>query len=337
MPRLLCNRGRADKGGRTSRPYSSRGFGRKPAKRRDGRSLKESNIRFEFLDLGSIRLRVASAGDPAKPLIICLHGFPEYWAGWEDVMERLSGDFHVVAPDQRGYNLSAKPKGVEQYRVKHMVADLAGLADRLSPGRPFVLAGHDWGASVAYAYAFSHPHRVSRLVIANGPHPSTFQRAIIEDPEQRAASQYMNRLREPGMEERLADDDFARLARMFSGFSATDWATPTMQQRYREAWGQEGALEAMLNWYRASPVVVPAAGETPSAVPILALPDETFLVRMPHLLLWGEADTALRPSCIEGLDRFAPKLTVTKLAGAGHWILHEKPDEIAAAMRAFLG
>jgi len=297
----------------------------------------DSNIRFEFVDLGAIRLHVASAGDSGKPLIICLHGFPEYWAGWADIMERLAGDFHLVAADQRGYNLSGKPQGVEQYRVKHMVGDLAALADRLSPGRPFVLAGHDWGASVAYAYAFSRPERLSHLIIANGPHPFTFQKAIIDDPEQRAASQYINRLREPGMEGRLEENDFARLARMFSGFSATDWMTPAIEQGYRNAWGRAGALEGMLNWYRASPVVVPSAGETPPAVPILALPEETFRVRMPHLLLWGEADMALRPSCLAGLERFAPKLTQRKIAAAGHWLLHERPDEAAAAIRAFLG
>jgi pimeloyl-ACP methyl ester carboxylesterase len=242
-------------------------------------------MRFELLELNEIRLHVVSAGDAAKPLIICLHGFPEYWAGWADVMERLAGDFHVVVPDQRGYNLSAKPQGVERYRVKHMVADLAALADRLSPGKPFVLAGHDWGASVAYAYAFSRPERVTHLVIANGPHPFTFQKAIIDDPEQRAASQYINKLREPGMEARLAEDGFARLSRMFSGFSATDWMTPAMHQAYREAWGQEGALEGMLNWYRASPVVVPPEGETPETVPILALPEDTFRVRISDVLL----------------------------------------------------
>lgn len=294
-------------------------------------------MRFEFLDLGAIRLHAASAGDATRPLIICLHGFPEYWAAWAEVMERLAGDFHLVAPDQRGYNLSGRPKGVEFYRVRHMVADLAALADRLSPGRPFVLAGHDWGASVAYAYAFAHPERLTHLVVANGPHPFTFQKAIIDDPEQRAASQYINRLREPGMETRLAENDFARLSRMFSGFSACDWATPAMQEGYRRAWVQEGTLGAMLNWYRASPVVVPAPGEAPAAAPILALPEEAFLVRMPHLLLWGEADTALRPSCIAGLDRFAPKLELRKIAGAGHWLLHEKPDEVAAAIRAFVG
>src|SRR5690606_6379840 len=117
--------------------------------------------------------------------ILMLHGFPEYRAAWEKVMRRLADSFHVVAPDLRGYGLSSKPEGVETYRARHLVADVSALAEALSPGRPFVLAGHDWGASVAYAYAFAHPDRLSRLVIANGVHPACFQRAIFQDGEQR--------------------------------------------------------------------------------------------------------------------------------------------------------
>lgn len=293
-------------------------------------------MRFEFVELNGIRLHVASAGDPGRPLILCLHGFPEYWAGWKDVAERLAADFHIAMPDQRGYNLSGKPAGVEQYRIRHMVADLHALADRLSPAKPFVLAGHDWGASVAYAYAFAHPERLSHLVVANGPHPWTFQKAILDDPGQRAASQYINRLREPGMAGRLAEGDFARLDRMFSGFSATGWMTQEMRRDYHAAWSQPGALDAMLNWYRASPVVVPAPGEPSPEALILTLPETAFVAKMPHLLIWGDADTALRPSCIAGMERFAPRLSVEQVAGAGHWILHEKPDEVAARIRAFI-
>jgi epoxide hydrolase 4 len=155
----------------------------------------DDDVRFFRFDTGSVSLNVAEMGDARKPLIVCLHGFPEYWAAWEPVMRRLAGDFHLVAPDQRGFNLSDKPQGVDAYRSKHIVADLAALADHLSPDRPFLLAGHDWGASIAYAYAFAHPQRLSHLVIANGVHPALFQRAIFNDPEQRRASQYMNRLR----------------------------------------------------------------------------------------------------------------------------------------------
>ncbi|MGE0501888.1 MAG: alpha/beta fold hydrolase [Rhizobiaceae bacterium] len=293
-------------------------------------------MRSDFHDLGEVSLHVVSAGDPAKPLIVFLHGFPEYWEAWRQVMERLADDFHVVAPDQRGFNLSSKPAGVDAYRAKRIVRDLAALADRLSPGRPFVLAGHDWGASVAYAYAFAHPDRLTHLVVANGPHPWCFQKAIIDDPEQRAASQYINALRTSGMGARLAQDDYRRLERMFSGFSATRWMSDAQRAGYREAWAQPGALEAMLNWYRASPVVVPPPLETPESVPLLDYPRETFRVATPHLVLWGEVDTALRPSCIEGLEDFAPVLRIERVAAAGHWILHEKPEEVASAIRAFV-
>jgi pimeloyl-ACP methyl ester carboxylesterase len=294
-------------------------------------------MRIETIDTGSVRLNVAHAGDAGKPLILCLHGFPEYWAAWASVMQALSDDFHLVAPDQRGFNLSDKPAGVEAYRAKNMVADLAALADPLSPGKPFVLAGHDWGASVAYAHAFAFPQRLSHLVIANGAHPVCFQRAIMDDPAQRRASQYFHKLRAPDGATRMSADGFARTFRMLRGFSRTSWMTPAEEEGYRRAWSQPGAMEAMLHWYSSSPVVVPEPdAPVPADVPLLSLPPERAHVAMPHLVLWGEADEALRPSCLNGLDAFAPKLTIRRFPDAGHWILHEKPAEIAAAIRAFL-
>lgn len=291
---------------------------------------------FATHDTGMVRLNVAMVGDPAAPPVICLHGFPEYWAAWAVVMAELADDFHLIAPDQRGFNLSSKPGGVESYRVKHMVADLHSLAERCSPGRPFVLAGHDWGASVAYAYAMAHPERVSRLVIANGVHPVCFQRAIVEDADQRQASQYINRLRADDAEALLSQDGYRRLSRMIEGFSQAGFMTGAMKAEYIEAWSRPGALTAMLNWYRASPIVVPAPGEEPGDVPILAMAEEGFRVTVPHLVIWGGADQALRPSCIEGLGRFCLDLRIDRVADAGHWVLHEKPKEVAAAMRAFI-
>ena len=292
--------------------------------------------RFGYHDTGAVRLHFGALGDPAKPLVICLHGFPEFWAAWQPVAVGLARDFHVLLPDQRGFNLSSKPEGTESYRARHMVADLASLADRFAPGRPFVLAGHDWGASVAYAYAFAHPGRVSHLVIANGVHPVCFQRAILEDEGQRKASQYINRLRAADAETLLSEDGYRRLLRMIEGFSAAGFMTQAMRAAYLDAWRQPGALTGMLDWYRASPIVVPEPGERTPKAPILDMPDEMFRVAMPHLLLWGEADQALRPSCIEGLERFAPTLTIERFAQEGHWILHERPNEVAAAIRAFL-
>ncbi len=293
-------------------------------------------LRFLQHDAGAVSLNVAMAGEPDAPLVICLHGFPEYWAAWADVMAALADDFCVAAPDQRGFNLSSKPEGVERYRVKHLVGDLASLADRLSPDRPFVLAGHDWGASVAYAYAMAHPNRVSHLVIANGVHPVCFQRALLDDEAQRQASQYIHRLRAEDAEALLSQDDFRRLIRMVEGFSAADFFDDAMKAAYRETWRQPGALTGMLNWYRASPLVVPAPGAAPDHAMILDMPENQFAVPMPHLVLWGEADQALLPVCLEGLDRFAPRVTVQRIPGASHWVLHEKPDTVADAMRRFI-
>lgn len=293
-------------------------------------------LRFNTYELETVSLNVAQAGDERKPLIICLHGFPEFWEAWAPVMQELSNDFHLAAPDQRGFNLSSKPEAVEAYRTKHMVADLDSLAARLSPDKPFILAGHDWGASVAYAYAIAYPQRVSKLVIANGVHPVCFQHAIINDGEQRAASQYINRLREADAEELLSDDEYRRLLRMIAGFSKTDFMSDEMKARYIKAWSQQGALTGMLNWYRASPIVVPQI-ERPHENPmILDMAEDKFSVQMPHLVIWGEEDDALRPSCLNGLERFAQDLKIVRVKNAGHWILHEKPHEVASAMRSFI-
>ena len=295
-----------------------------------------SQIRFFEFDAGDVRLHCAEMGERGRPLIVCLHGFPEYWAAWRDVMGELAARYHVVAPDQRGFNLSSKPDGVEAYRVRNMVADLDRLAAALSPTRRFVLAGHDWGASVAYAYAFLRPERLSHLVIANGVHPAAFQRAIFGDDGQRAASQYINTLRAPGAEERMAADTYRRTLKMIAGFSTTRWMTPAEERAYVTAWSQPGAMTAMLNWYRASPIVVPEPGAPAPDSPILSLPDEAMRVAVPHLVVWGEADEALRPACLDGLARYADTVVVKRAADCGHWILHERPGWVAGEITKFL-
>ena len=143
-------------------------------------------LSHHVFDHGDVQLHCAAMGDPAAPLLLCLHGFPEYWGAWHDIMPLLARRFRVVAPDQRGFGRSPKPIGVEAYRTRLLADDMVALADELSADRPYLLFGHDWGASVAYAMAFRNPDRLSGLVIANGVHPATFQRAIIEDPDQRA-------------------------------------------------------------------------------------------------------------------------------------------------------
>jgi pimeloyl-ACP methyl ester carboxylesterase len=216
------------------------------------------------------------------------------------------------------------------------VQDLAVFADHLSPGRPFILAGHDWGASIAYAYAFAHPDRLTHLVVANGVHPVPFQRAILDDPAQRKASQYINLFRQPDAEEWLSDNEFAAMFKMLADFSDTSWMRKAQHSAYIEAWSRPGAMKAMLDWYRASPLVVPESGKAAGPAPILELPAEMLAVAMPHLVVWGEDDRALLASCLTGLETFAPDLTIRKMPGCGHWLLHEQPAAVAAEIRLFL-
>lgn len=292
-------------------------------------------MRYRTIDGGSVRLHVAEAGDPGSPPVLLLHGFPEYHGGWADVMARLAGRFHIAAPDQRGYGRSGKPAGDEHYAVNRLAADVAVLAETLWPGRKFLLCGHDWGASVAYAFAFRHPERLSGLVVVNGVHPVCFQRAILVDPEQRKASGYFKALRADGAAVRMAEDDFRRTFAMLERFSHAEWMTPERKEAYRAAWSMPGAMDAMLAWYRATPILVPDLDADVSRPPLLDIDRGLVTVRVPHLVIWGEADEALRSSCLDGLEAFAPDLEILRVAECGHWILHEKPEFVAAQIAAF--
>lgn len=294
-------------------------------------------MRFAWYEVNGVNLHCAHLGREEAPMIIVLHGFPEFWIAWREVAELLSQDFYIVVLDQRGYNLSSKPAGIDAYHVSQLVADVSALADQLSPGRKFALAGHDWGASVAYGYAFSHPHRLTHLIVVNGVHPVCYQRAILFDLEQRRASQYINTLRRPSAAERLSEGGYRRTMRMLSEFSRTDWMTVAKKREYLDAWSQPGAMRAMVNWYLASQVQAPKVGVRMTDAPLLKIPDDKVTVRAPHLVVWGEADEALRPSCLTNLHHYAPDLAIKRISGAGHWILHEQPDEVASAIRAFVG
>jgi pimeloyl-ACP methyl ester carboxylesterase len=288
------------------------------------------------LRVNGVDLRVRATGDPAAPLVLFLHGFPEYSGAWDEVLPAFAGAFHAVAPDQRGYAGSSKPEGVEAYRVKHLVRDVLALADLLSPGKPFTLVGHDWGASVAYATAIAAPARVSRLVIINGVHPGPFQKALIEDDAQRRASAYMHFLRSPEAEAQLSANGFEKLLGMISRFGPQPWLTPERQAQYIEAWSPPGALTGMLNWYRASPLLAPHPGEAVDPAKVLKLDPARLRVRMPHLLIWGMGDRALLPVSRARLADWCDDLTVREIDGADHWVVHQRTAEVVALIRDFL-
>jgi pimeloyl-ACP methyl ester carboxylesterase len=294
-------------------------------------------MRRETVQVNGVDLHLRAMGDAGAPLILFLHGFPEYSGAWDDVLPAFAGRFHAVAPDQRGYAHSSKPEGIEAYRVKSLVRDILGLGELLSPGRPFILVGHDWGASVAYATAIAAPGRVGRLVVINGVHPGPFQRALIEDDAQRRASAYMHFLRSPEAEAELSAGNFERLLGMLSRFGPQPWLTPQTRAGYLEAWSQPGALTGMLNWYRASPLLVPRPGEAVDPGKVMKLDPAQLRVRMPHLVIWGLEDKALLPVSRATLRDFCDNLTVREIAGADHWIVHQRTAEVIDLIRGFLG
>jgi pimeloyl-ACP methyl ester carboxylesterase len=293
-------------------------------------------MREEAAHVNGVDLFLQAAGDRQAPLVLFLHGFPEYSGAWDEVLPAFSGAFHAVAPDQRGYARSSKPEGVEAYRVKNLVRDVLALGDRLSPGRPFHLVGHDWGASVAYATAIAAPARIARLAVINGVHPGPFQQALIADEAQRQASAYMHDLRDPGAEERLSADNFAKLLATLNRFGPQPWLTPERQKRYVEAWSPPGALTGMLNWYRASPLLVPHPGERVDPAKVMKLDPAQLRVRMPHLVIWGMEDGALLPVSRRTLADYCDDLTVHEIPGADHWVVHQKTGEVIGLLRDFL-
>jgi pimeloyl-ACP methyl ester carboxylesterase len=293
-------------------------------------------MRTETLHVNGVDLFLRATGDPEAPLVLFLHGFPEYSGAWDEVLPALAAQFHAVAPDQRGYARSSKPEGVDAYRIKHLVRDILALGDRLSPNRPFALVGHDWGGSVAYATAIAAPARISRLVVVNGVHPGPFQRALIEDEGQRQASSYIPYLRDARAEERLSANGYEKLIGLLSRFGPQPWLTPEKRAAYIEAWSAPGALTGMLNWYRASPLLVPAPGEAVDPAKVLKLDPAQLRIRMPHLVIWGMDDRALPPSARAGLADYCDNLTVREIDGADHWVVHQRTAEVIAHLRNFL-
>lgn len=292
----------------------------------------------EFLQCGDIQLHVVHNRrvNDQRPALVFLHGFPEFWIAWRDVFIEFADSHLIIAPDQRGFNRSDAPDGVEHYHTRNMVQDLFLLADHLIGEKTFVLLGHDWGASVAYAAAIARPDRISKLVIANGVHPVCFQEALIDDLAQRNASQYFHILTAPRAAEKMAEDDFRRTFSMFEKFSATPWLTPDIRAEYLEAWSRPGRLQAMLNWYAGSPIVVPRPDERLPEAPLYGGQATKFAVPMPHLLIWGDGDPALLSSATKRLEEFAPKLERNSLKKADHWLLHTHAAEIAERIRDFL-
>lgn len=296
-----------------------------------------SAIRHDYASVNGVRLHYAHAGQ--GPLILFLHGFPEFWYCWKRQLEDLGRDYHAVAPDMRGFNLSDRPAEVKQYKARILIEDIRQLAAQLRPEaqdhEKFVLVAHDWGGAVAWAYAMAHPHSLSKLVIVNAPHPVSFARELAHNPAQQDASQYMNLLRSDKAERVLSENNYERLAKMTLEGWGRGAVDPAERSVYVEAWSQPGALTGSLNYYRASPLY-PPIGDDPGAKAIKLDPAD-FMVRVPTLVVWGLRDQALLPANLDGLEACVPDLRIERLPQASHWVMHEEPQRLNRLIREFIG
>jgi epoxide hydrolase 4 len=264
-----------------------------------------------------------AAGPRDGPLVVLLHGFPEFWYGWRYQLGPLAAaGLRVVAPDLRGYNLSSKPRGLANYVLDALADDVLGLADALGRSR-FAIVGHDWGGVLAWHLAARDPARIERAAILNAPHPATMRAFARAHPGQLARSWYVAFFQLPGLPERvLRAGDHAWLANGLTGSSRPGTFGEADLANYRRAWAQPGALTAMLAWYRAVRLQQP--------------PTTPHRVEVPVRVIWGDGDRFLDHRLAEAGLAACDRSDVHHLGHASHWVQHEEPDEVNRLLGEFL-
>jgi pimeloyl-ACP methyl ester carboxylesterase len=287
---------------------------------------RSAGFEDSFVNINGIRLHVVQAGPTDGSLVILLHGFPEFWYAWHKQIPALAkAGYRVWAPDQRGYNLSDKPKGLDAYTLDQLAADVIGLIDASGRAKVF-LVGHDWGAGVTWWTALKYPQRLEKIVVLNVPHPAVMNRRLRTNFTQLCKSWYIFFFQIPWLPEALVRANHWRGGlQALRASGRPDTFSDADLERYREAWSQPGAYMAMLNWYRA----------LVQRRPDLQLP--SVRITVPTLLIWGMHDVALSqemaPSSIDLCDNGRLVL----IEEATHWVQHDEPAQVNQLLLEFLG
>jgi len=275
-----------------------------------------NEIEEKYISVNGIKLHTVIIGT-GEPLIL-LHGFPDFWYGWKNIIPKLKDDFELIIPDLRGYNLSDKPKGIRKYRIELLVDDIQALSEKLNLDS-FFLAGHDWGAVISWAFAETYPKKVKKLAILNGPHPKIFQERLRTDKDQQKASFYIFEFLKPDGEKFLYENDYKWLKwAVFEGMINKKDFTEFDKQKYLDAWSQPNAILSGVNYYRAN----------------LNFHNWTGIIDVPTLVIHGMQDKAVLPQVLDGLSEYVNDLTVIKI-DASHWVIHDKPEIIVANFQKF--
>ncbi|MFZ5859006.1 MAG: alpha/beta fold hydrolase [Chloroflexota bacterium] len=284
-------------------------------------------MQSHFVATNGIKLHVQTDGPENGTSVVLLHGFPEFWYGWRRQIPALvEAEFRVIVPDQRGYNLSDKPRGVAAYHVDILARDVIGLLDHFGIQKAR-LVGHDWGALVAWTVALQHPDRLEKLAILNVPHPDVMTRFVLGNSAQRKKSWYVFLFQLPFVEWMLSRNNFHYLARVLTG--RKDSFTLEDILEYKKAWGQPRALTSMLNWYRAIVRRSLRGSWNPNKV-------TSRRVQVPTLMLWGKRDVALSHEMAQPSIELCERGELVTFERATHWVQHDAADEVNQKLIAFL-
>jgi pimeloyl-ACP methyl ester carboxylesterase len=280
----------------------------------DGKDL-DQRVTHGYADSGGVKIHYAALGEPSAPLIVMIHGFPDFWYSWRDQMEALAKDYYAVAIDQRGYNLSDKPKGVENYDMKFLVGDVAAVVRHLKRDKA-IIVGHDWGGAVAWTFAMTMPQMTEKLIILNLPHPKGLMRELANNPQQQQNSQYARNFQQEGFHTKLTAEGLA------------GWVKdPEAKKKYIEAF-KRSDFEAMLNYYKRNYPREPYTGNS-------AFPD--LKVKVPVLMIHGLNDTALLPGALNNTwEWLESDLTLVTIPGSGHFVQQDASDLVTRSIRMWL-
>jgi epoxide hydrolase 4 len=272
----------------------------------------ESSVKHDYANSNGVKIHFASLGQ--GPLVVMIHGFPDFWYTWRDQMQALSANYQVVAIDQRGYNLSDKPKGVENYDMKLLVGDVAAVIKHLGKDKA-IIVGHDWGGIVAWTFAMALPQMTDKLIILNLPHPRGLSRELANNPQQQKNSAYARNFQKEGAEKQLTAE---RLA---------GWVKdPKAREKYIEAF-RRSDFEAMLNYYKQNYPREPYKEDTSPVVK----------VKMPVLLIHGLEDTALLAGALNNTWEWVEKdLTLVTIPGASHFVQQDASELVTRSIKMWL-
>ena len=280
-------------------------------------------LRERFIETNGIKIHLMEAGPQDGPIIMFLHGFPEFWYAWRKQIGYFADKgYLVVVPDQRGYNLSDKPEGIASYKADELAKDAVGIIDFYGRDQIY-LVGHDWGASVSWWIALKYPARIKRLVIMNIPHPKIMNANLLTNPKQMQNSWYMFFFQLPNAPEKLGSaNNFEWPLSVLAETSKPSTFKSEELEEYRKAYAQPGAFSAMVNWYRA---MLQCRNEPP----------ESFRVIMPLLILWGVEDVNILQEQAEQSLEYCDEARLVKF-DCTHWIQHEEPDRVNQMIDEFI-